>query len=509
MKLIAYLTAHWQHWLSARNQRWAAWLLVGLGLLPFVVLSMYSHPALDDFSDAVMRQRLSFWETQRDLYLTWTGRYTTSLFLTELSPVCHSWLEGYWLVPVAALCAVLGGLYALVSTVAGRSWSAATRVLAASVLLLLWLHQASSIAEILYWYNGVAVYTLPAALLLLALAVAARYWQAVPGSAAARRWLGLTAVLGVVLVGTNELIALPLCAATGLLMLWEFYRGGPRRYPLLGLVAVLAVALAVSFLAPGNMERAAVINRSVHPLWVAGGTVISSAYLLLNWLSSGVLMAVTVMVLPLLLRLAAAPDMPWQRLARFHPLLLALLLFGLLALAGVPSYWATGGLMPPRGRAMLYLLFVVGWFGLILTALLRWQPAAARYLQGPLVSQYGWAAPVAAGLWGWLLLNLVADHNVRQLRQYMGQGSNNVVVAYRDWLSGSARRYDEQLTQRYELLRRTRQQRLQLPPLAARPATLLYYDISIDSTYWGNQAYAQYFGKRTIWIGPGGEAPPP
>lgn len=507
MKLFSWINAHWQHAFTGANQRRAAWLFVGLGLLPFLVLSIYSHPALDDFSDAVLRQRQSFWECQAYLYQHWTGRYTTSLLLTELSPVYHHWLRLYWLVPVGALLALAAGGYALVAALAGRQWTTGGKALAVGILLTLWLQQASSVAEILYWYNGVAVYTLPVALLLGWLALLIRYWQQPPGSPATRPLLLASAALGVVLVGTNELIALPLCAAMGLLLLWAFYRQDARRFGLLALVGLLAVALLVSFLAPGNMARATLINRSVSLIWVVVGPFSASAYLLLNWLSSGLLIGSSLLVLPALARLAAAPRLSW--LGRFHPLLLAALLLGLLALSEVPSYWATGGLVPPRGRAMLYLLFLVGWFGLMLVGLVRWQTAVARYLQGPLLAFGGWAPPASAALWAWLLLSFLADHNVRQLRPQMGQGSNNIVVAYREWLNGTARRYDAQLSRRYHSLRTGATARQQLPPLTARPATLLYYDITTDSAYWGNTAYARYFGKKAVWIGPGGDAPHP
>ncbi|GAB2945563.1 hypothetical protein GCM10027048_08260 [Hymenobacter coalescens] len=479
-----------------------------LALLPFVALSFYSHPALDDFSDAVLRQRLGFWATQKHLYLTWTGRFTTSVLLTEFSPVCNRLLGVYWAVPIVALLALFGGLYALLATVIGRFWTPTKRALGAGCLLTLWLHQASSIAETLYWYNGVAVYTLPAALLLLWLATAVCYWQAAPGRGPAHRWLLLLVALGMLLVGTNELIALPLCLGTGLLMLREYYRGGNRRGELLLLVMALAAALAVSFLAPGNMARATMINRSVPLPWVVAGSVSSSAYLLLNWLSSGVLQTTTLLALPALLRLTAARPGILSRLSTWHPLLLGAVLLLMLVLAGMPSYWATGGLMPPRGRSMLYLFFILAWFGLILNALARWQTAVVHYLQGPLLSGLGWAPPAAAVLWAALLISLAADHNVRQLRPQMGQGSNNIVVAYRDWLSGDAGVYDAQLRSRYVQLRSSDASRVELPPLQAKPASLLYYDISTDPAYWGNMAYAHYFGKQAVWIGPGGQAPP-
>ncbi|RTQ47466.1 hypothetical protein EJV47_18760 [Hymenobacter gummosus] len=503
--LLTSLTTYWRRLFTSGNQRRMAWGLLVLGLLPFVVLSFYSHPALDDYSDALLRNRLGFWEAQRNLYLTWTGRYTTSLLLTELSPVYYRWMGIYWLVPLGALLVLGGSLYVLLSTLTGSFWRRSTRLLASGIIVVLWLLRASSIAEVLYWYNGVAVYTLPTALLLLWLAAMLRYWQA-PRPAAAR-WL-LVALLSVALAGTNEFLALGALSIVGLLWLWELVRRGHRHYALLILLALLGLAVAVSFLAPGNMQRASTINRVIPLYWIALGSIGSSAYMLLNWLSNGVLLIGTALVLPALGRLAAAPNVRLRWLSRIHPVLMALMLVGILVLMSIPSYWATGGMMPLRARAMLYFVFIISWFVLIINVLIYRHQSLNHPVTRYIRRSYVWPARLSSLLWLWLLVYLATDHNVRLLRENMGQGSNNAIVAYRDWFSGEARSYHAEQTRRYQLLASNHAQRIQLSPLKATPPSLLYYDITTDSTYWGNIVYARYFGKQAIWIGPGGMAPP-
>jgi Family of unknown function (DUF6056) len=504
--LLAFLTTYWRRLFTPGNQQRMTWVVLIIGLLPFVVLSFYSHPALDDYSDALLRNKLGFWEAQRNLYLTWTGRFTTSLLLTELSPVYYRLMGIYWLVPVGALLALLGSLYVLLSTLTGAFWQRSTRLMASGMILVLWLLRASSIAEVLYWYNGVAVYTLPTALLLLWLAAMLRYWQAPPP--AARGWLLLVVAASIALAGTNEFLALGTLTIVGLLWLWELARRGHRHYALLALLVLLSLAVAFSFLAPGNMQRAATIDRVIPLYWIVFGSVGSSAYMLLNWLSNGVLLITTVLVLPALGRLAAAPNVRLRWLGRIHPLLMALMLVGILVLMSIPSYWATGGMMPLRARAMLYFVFIISWFTLIINILIYRHQSLNHPVTRYIRRSYVWPARLSSILWLWLLIYLATDHNVRLLRENMGQGSNNAIVAYRDWFSGAARSYHAEQNQRYQLLAHTADERVQLPPLKAMPPSLLYYDITTDSTYWGNVVYARYFGKRAIWIGPGGMAPP-
>lgn len=483
-------------------------LLVLLVLLPFVVLCFYSHPGADDFSDAIQRRDTGFWVTQRDLYLHLTGRLFTSLILTEASPLVRGLLDVYWLVPLFTLLLVFGSLYALVTALVGRAWDTGPRLLAAAMLLAFWMLRNPSVAESVYWFNGLVVYTVPTAVLVLWLATLVRYWQAAPGHR--RGWLALNLVLGTCVLWSNEIIALPLMVVVSCLSLWEWWRRGPRRLALLLVLAWFGLALAVSLLAPGNMERARLINVPVSGARMVIGSVASAAYLLLNWASSTVLLASTVLALPTLARLVAVPPPALHRLATIRPAHLwatAGCLLAMLPLAALPNYWATGGLMPPRARASMYLLFLLGWFAAVLAGLVT--ARAAPWLQA-LAARRQWPRPAVRLLWVWLVINLATDHNLRVAHQDLGRASNNAVLAYRDWLSGAAARYDATLRARYRLLRTRPARCLQVAPLppTGRPQSLLYYDITTDSTFGFNRDYAQFFRQRAVWTGPGGQGRP-
>ena len=489
---------------SATGQQRLAWSLVALCLLPFVVLGFNSHPSLDDFSDMVMRRHLSFWGAQQSLYLGWTGRFATSVLLMELSPLrWPGWPSFYFLVPLGSLLALAGGLFTLFTKLTREVWPMRMRALATGVVLSLWLLQAPSVAECLYWYNAVAVYSLPDALFLLWVATMVGLVQSrrdVPGYL---YWWTATAGLSVLLIGSNEVVALVVLAGLTGATLWAGLRHSAHLVPLLGLLVLAIVAAALSFLAPGNMARLTVIEHQVHLGRAIMGAIGSSAYLIINWLGNGLVLVATALALPALSRLAAQSGIPTARLRQVHPLALAIGLLGLLVLTGMPSYWATGGMMPLRARTAVYLLFLLGWLVLVVSSL-SWAKWQWPGVQVPTT----WPLPVASLLWGWLLLSFVSDHNVRVEHVNLGRGSNNVIVAYRDWLSGAAGHYDAQQRARYRQLQSAPAQRLRLAPLVAEPPTLVYYDITTDSTYWGNSAYAQFFGQRTIWIGPGGHAPP-
>ena len=57
------------------------WLLIMIGLLPFVLLSFLNNMALDDYLYYQLFRADGFFGAQRYLYDHWAGRYTTTFIL--------------------------------------------------------------------------------------------------------------------------------------------------------------------------------------------------------------------------------------------------------------------------------------------------------------------------------------------------------------------------------------------------------------------------------------------
>jgi hypothetical protein len=256
------------------------------------------------------------------------------------------------------------------------------------------------------------------------------------------------------------------------------------------------VAIVAAFLAPGNLNRLEAIDEPVRLDRAAVNLAASSVYLLVNWLGNGLLLAATALALPALAQLAARPNTPAYSLRQLNPLVLGTGLLLLLVATGLPSYAATGVIMPLRARTAVYLMFLVGWLVLVLAGL-GW---AQRKQRSWGAIPAAWPRPIAALLWAWLLLSFATDRNTRVERANLGRGSNNIVLAYWDWLSGTAARYDTQQQARYRALVAQPGQDLKLAPLAAIPSTLHYADITPDKTHWRNTGYAQFFGLRSVAI---------
>lgn len=463
-----------------------------LCLLPFVALCWYAHPSADDFLTANDVRRHGHLGYVPFMYQTWTGRYTSALLWGVLHPVAYGNIkEGYGLVCLLLLLAVPVAFYAVVRALLPKQFSRRTLWLSSGVLTALFLLQMPSPAEGFYWITGgVFNYVLPSLLTLLLLAALARHTSAETPSAQ-RKWLGVAALLAVLVIGGNETNAIPLAlGVTGFTALRCLQR---RRlvWPYIGLTAVVAVACAVAFLAPGNFVRMAGHHQT--PLWESFDKGALSAYRsVVNWLGNGIVPALTALLLPVSSRLWRVPALPLNRLAQ-NPLFITLLMAVSLVMVMFMGWWGTSQPMPLRSRNVLYLFFLIGWF----LNVHAWARYLWRRTGRPAFSLPAWAR---AGLLTWIVLAFALGPRFSWRGHESTDNLNNVLVAYQDWLGGAAARYDEQLTARY----RTLQEAGWLPdeavvePLQDPPRTILFGDITPDIHDWSNLAYADFFGKKTI-----------
>jgi hypothetical protein len=458
--------------------------------LPFVALSFYNHPSLDDILDAVTVKQLGFWLAQKHFYLTLTGRYTTTVLLASVNPLLYVRMEAHWW--MVALGFMLGTLVVLqlcIALLPGLSRGATWR--GAGVLLCLWLTYAPGQAEGLYWFTGAYTYVATAWLLLLWLVVFVRYKMARRGGQRSNGWLLGVIGLTLAVAGTVEPVALPFLLA--LLAAGGFYWWLKRSWLLLALAGIAAAGCMVSFTAPGNLVRMTVMGQPFGLIKAGLYSLATASYLFMTWVANPVLLAVSALVLPTLQRIAQRREQLLVRmLARIPSGILTGMLVLLLAAGNCPAYYASGTGLPLRARTTLYLLFLVGWFSVLLT----WCCRQTRFAPSSttLAPHTGRLVPLWTGL---LLLFFCADYNVQTRASRLGQGSNNVIRAYRQWLSGEAARYDAEMRARYRVLA-TGGPVVAIEPLQNRPELLYCFDVAGMDNPSFLRGYADYFGVKQV-----------
>lgn len=475
--------------LGSRASSVAIWL----GILPFFLLCWYAHPSADDFLQGTDVKKHGHWGYLHYMYFHWTGRYTAMLGWSFLNPVSYGHVKAYYglacfLMIVLLLAAIVLLLRVLLKGSGYTTWQCWQ---AGAAGLLLVTYFLPSIAEYFYWLTGGAFnYLLPGILLLLALATLALH----AAKARPRFYLRVTALLLFLVVGFNETIAVPVLLTVWAIVLLESWQ--QRRLVAAEVALAVSIGCLVAFLAPGNFVRMG----DNHPQGIivsVYSTLKLTAYFLVNWLGNGVLVVVTLLLVPTFARLAQLSGLPLNHLAKAsrHPILTTLLVLAFLTAGIFPCFWASNISLPNRASSLLYLCFIVTW----LLAAYHWIWYGVNQ-KGIDVSAFKLPSFVRWSLLAWLPLTFLTDYNNHLLNPNNRLSTNNSLLAYRELRHGTAARYDAQLMARYHYLQTSTLSRPQVAALQDPPITLLFGDITQDTTDWANLAYAEFFGKKTIVI---------
>ncbi len=145
-------------------------LLLGLGLAPYLALSVFARPQADDFCSSALFRSLGFWQAQANAYTSWTNRYAT-MFLTGIFDWFGLW--GLRVLPVVLILGMAASAYLLLKQFFHRINMELPRLslLAfALALTLLTLSALPNLYQSIYWRAGSIAYTLPVIALNLLLA---------------------------------------------------------------------------------------------------------------------------------------------------------------------------------------------------------------------------------------------------------------------------------------------------------------------------------------------------
>ena len=474
------------------------WLGAAFCLIPLVALAFYSHPSLDDFAIGEWLRHFTIVQYVSNTYQYRSGRYSSSLFSVVIQ------LFGRY--PGAYKGLILGGLLAFVgslgavaaSTVrntgcpAGRGWELASLLTTAAVV------NFPHPAEGIFWLTGSVAYLYPVTLAALLCALLTDLYRHPTGRYTATRWW-LALLLGFLIPGFSEITALLLPLVCGGIFLVLKPRPAARGW--YGVAGAILFGSLLNLGSPSHWVQWSTLAPAKGDFSLLKSLALGMfgvSYSVVNWLGNGLLPLLTLLALPVAEGLtSAAKRSLLERLTRRVWLWPALMLAGLW-LAFFFCFAATSQGPALRVKNLLYLYFLACW---LLSAY-----AVARRLDAQAIA---WlcTGPLRLALVGWLLVAFATDHNTHLTHEGIGRQTNTVVQAYRDWLSGDAARYDAAQRARYDALRATAAPNVGLPPLPVQPATLFYYDISANSTLWGNQAYALFFNKKAVWVQPAGTKP--
>lgn len=448
-------------------------------LLPFLILSIFNHPASDDFCYTNYIRDNQFWAAQVKHYFIWTGRFTATFLLT-IDPIDLEDLTVYRILPITLLILFGISIFFFIKSLLPDLARKDQNILSL-LILFLYLYYIPNTAEAFYWRAGSLTYQLASTLSLFLFATIRNLQQ--QQSPLKKIILTILAcLLAVFTIGLNETSMIIILV---IVSLWTFGWIILRKKKRVEMAIILFVTIAATttvVVAPGNAVRMAEKSEKFQFLFSLVGAIKIALVDILRWIPMPVLLVA--LFSPLFNRIGAAVNtrynLNWMR--PWHLFMGGLFLFFFLVITYFPSFWSQGGRPPYRTINVIYLLFILSTFFLA-----SFFFAYLQYKKTPVPQ-----IPSGAQL---LLVMITLSIVVAK--------PNNIREAYLDVIEGTAYYYNREMHERYLLLENCSRDTCTIPALKNKPKTILSSDLSSNpshESYYYNACIADHFGIQKVFL---------
>jgi len=460
-----------------RGLRWIT-IALTLAMVPYAALIAFAHPVADDLAFAAAANVEGFWPALRIQYFSWNGRFASDV-LALLNPIQTGSVLAYRLTLLALFLLTFAALYALVRVATRPALTRRESLACALALGGVYISQTPALGETFYWFTGAVVYQV--ACIAGALQIAS-FLEATDGEVSVTRrrlYAVLAAVLIVFVVGLNEVAMLMMVIFYAVAAAWS-WRDGRAAVTRIAFL-MLAVGLGASMLvigSPGNAMRQAMYPAHLSVVRSVGGTVLQTVRFGVWWAASGTLVLATILYLPFAERVAAA-RVGLSRLGDRYGVALIALPLAAIPLSVFPAYWATGILGQHRTVSVGFFAFLMLWFACV-TAMVGSSAGGSSILR-------------RRGLKPAIAVVFVAA---------IGLGGNGYTIAA-DFLYHRPQQFSAEMKARAATLdacRAAPDRACRVPPSVNAPESIFFLDVSPDSTYWINEAYARFYGLRQVQL---------
>lgn len=458
-------------------------VLLIVAIIPFFLLTFYAHPSADDFSYAAAYRTGDFWGYVTGDYLTWKGRYF-AIFVTVLFHQSGDMIANYKYPLLINLTFIFLAFYYLARSIFEEQASFRQTLFCTLALAVFYIITLPKVSAALYWADGGFQYQVGSVFFLLALAAVLRLYRTVEGSFITT----LASMLFIfAAIGSTEIFMISLSTLVGLIFLYKFFILKENRLAWSLVLFVTAISSALLVFAPGNTVRMGLASEDSKQFWFSiGRSLFHGGEALINWMSQPALWFLTILFIPVALYLiyikGIRKDACWTRF-----LLILGLLLGQIWVSFFATWWAAATPAPWRTLNVIYLLFLVGWFILVLELV-----AVLTKNRKLIYIDRVFAIPSR-------LLIIVSLISLVTLLI----GKSHIRDAYNDLFVG-APIYDQFMKNRYAYIRLQKSKAGQGRPTVSvkmnrnPPRLLIYTDISRDRSDWRNSSYATYFGLSSI-----------
>lgn len=471
-----------------------------VALLPFLVLTLYTHPGADDYCFAILRKEYGFWGAQVVQYTQMLGRYFFCFvvaFLHLVPASIHADILFYRIMSFFVILLLIITPYIFLSAFVPQIDSKKKRLLCSLGFSYLFISRMQSTAD-LYWDGGFLLYFFPT--MLTALVAVLVKTASDTHTMLQKMGTYITGgLLAVMIVGSNETNMVLL----GIILLCSFFLFGPltrsQKAAIWVILSVTIVCSIVAIAAPGNFRREAILRQSplyhgtllgnsIRGLVACGYTQFMSINTLVNLPFIGIFIGYGWLIYH-----SKPLKSPPRAVSSFSNLLL--ILFGILiyCMSVLPTDVIYGGPGTTRSHEAAYL-------NLLFLCILG-IPRVTAFLKTSVFAEF--SLPSFSLGWSRLAIVRIAAYLV-----VFGAivFEPNVVEAVKDIGMGKAAYYNKSWSTafndaNFQANHGVKRVELKGIPITMMPRSVNLY-FSEDSTAYDNTAFARILGVETVRVVP-------
>ena len=430
--------------------------------VPFLYISIYTHPANDDFIYAYRSMNTNLWDGCLSEYMNWGGRYFTN-FLVLINPIGYHSFTLYRIVPVIMIIQLILSFYFLTGSIPVINKNIRLKFAFTFLIVAVYLNNMPIISEGIYWYTGSVAYLggIILSVYIMALLIRLTLEQIFINTFIHSFLIFLLIFLA---AGTNEVIMIYIILLCSLAVYLK-----NNIYTKLFLIFSVLCGL-IAFFAPGNSVRAEFFPDNHHFFYSCVMAAAQTLRFTVNWLSNGTLIISSLIIISILKQLNKTDLLIIKSM--LPPAIYFLIAgTGLIFISAFLPYWATGILGQHRTLNVSCLFFII----FFILGLLSFFINNEKYFQLLPDLQY------LKYIIGIFILLLIV--------------SGNGLKVNSDLISGKAISFDKQMETRYNIIRNS-DGPVYLTKIKNPPASIFVLDITPDSKNAQNICYALYFGKK-------------
>jgi hypothetical protein len=328
-----------------------------LSLVPFLLLTLFSHPAFDDWNYALTVLNRGFIGAQAESYNRWTGRYFSTA-VVSFNPLALESFAAYKAVGLLIISLTFVSILCFLNALLKSSVTRIDKLVATAFLTALFSNQTPDVTEAYFWMTGAVTYQLGCILTLFFLTSVIRSDES---AGIVRLLLFLAAgVLIVAIVGSNETLMLILAVLVIPITVRQLMNKTKDRWIWLAYTMITISSALIVIAAPGNAIRNSYFPGRHRFFYSLGMSFLQETRFLLTWISNASFVLGTLFFIPIASKLSERIRIP--KSLRGHPLIPSLWLLILVFLGFFPVYWSTGLLGQLRTVNTVYFFFLIGWF---------------------------------------------------------------------------------------------------------------------------------------------------